>query len=114
MNANVTTRMNVAVGARQAAVALPARRTLRVSATKGVRATRKATVMSAKLGQQEKFQAAFLLGAAPAMAYVPAAEAAEVSPSLKNLLLSVLAGGAVLTFFAVSLSTVSRIYKIDR
>eukprot|EP00215_Chloropicon_roscoffensis_P008527 CAMPEP_0197502072 /NCGR_PEP_ID=MMETSP1312-20131121/1296_1 /TAXON_ID=464262 /ORGANISM="Genus nov. species nov., Strain RCC2335" /LENGTH=151 /DNA_ID=CAMNT_0043048233 /DNA_START=97 /DNA_END=553 /DNA_ORIENTATION=+ len=106
MNASVM-RMNAnAAATRSVACALPARRT----AQRGVRATRKATVMSAKVSQVEKLQAAMLVSAAGALGspLIPAAEAATVSPSLRNLLRSVVAGGTVLLVLGVALSTISK------
>ena len=71
--------------------------------------------MSAKVSQQEKMQAALLASAATALGspFMPAAEAANVSPSLKNLLYSVFWGGAVLTAIAVAVSAVSSFDKLD-
>jgi len=67
--------------------------------------------MASKMNQMEKLQAALVVSAAGALSspLIPAAEAASVSPSLKNLLSSVVAGGAVLGGIAVALSTVSRV-----
>merc|ERR1711934_608613 len=81
-----------------------------------VRATRKSTVMASKMNQMEKLQAALVVSAAGASSspLIPAAEAASVSPSLKNLLSSVVAGGAVLGGIAVALSTVSRFDRTNR
>merc|ERR1711904_28490 len=103
-------RVNATV-ARNAAVALPARRNL---AARGVRATRKATVMSSKLSNQEKVQAAFLVSAAGALVNTPAAEAATISPSLNNLLNSVVAGGVILGVIATALAAISRFDKTER
>ena len=82
----------------------------------GVRATRKATVMSAKVSQVEKLQAAMLVSAAGALGspLIPAAEAATVSPSLRNLLRSVVAGGTILVVLAVALSTISKFDRTER
>ncbi|QDZ18517.1 chloroplast photosystem II protein PsbX [Chloropicon primus] len=115
MNAAVV-RMNcraTGAGARTTAAALPARRTV---AQRGVRATRKATVMSSKISQTEKLQAAFLVSSAAALGspLIPAAEAATVSPSLRNLLRSVVAGGFILAAIAGALSTISRFDRTER
>lgn len=56
---------------------------------------------------------AALLTAAAALSSAGAAEAA-VSPSLKNLLLSVLAGGTVLAGIAVAIVAVSSFDKVVR
>merc|ERR1712216_47234 len=81
-----------------------------------VRATRKSTVMASKMNQMEKLQAALVVSAAGALSspMIPAAEAASVSPSLKNLLNSVVAGGAILGAIAVALSTVSTFDRTNR
>merc|ERR1712060_113053 len=81
-----------------------------------VRATRKSTVMASKMNQMEKLQAALVVSAAGALSspMIPAAEAASVSPSLKNLLNSVVAGGAILAVIAGALSTISRFDRTNR
>mmetsp|Transcript_15319 Transcript_15319/g.29577 ORF Transcript_15319/g.29577 Transcript_15319/m.29577 type:complete len:112 (+) Transcript_15319:197-532(+) len=111
MNANVL-KLN-------RAVAMPTTRTvaLPMRANKGaVRATRKATVMSSKLSQQEKLQAALLVTSAGALAspIIPSAEAATVSPSLSNLLYSVFWGTGILVAIATGLSAISSFDKIKR
>merc|ERR1712118_571046 len=95
--ATIYLRMNANVLKLNRAVALPMR------ANKGaVRATRKATVVSSKLSQQEKLQAALLVTSAGALAspIIPSAEAATVSPSLSNLLYSVFWGTGILVAIA--------------
>merc|ERR1712157_324323 len=116
--ATIYLRMNANVLKLNRAVAMPTTRTvaLPMRANKGaVRATRKATVMSSKLSQQEKLQAALLTSAgALASPIIPSAEAATVSPSLSNLLYSVFWGTGILVAIATGLSAISSFDKIKR
>ena len=75
-----------------------------------------ASARSSKISQAEKLQAAFLISAAGALSspLIPAAEAATVSPSLRNLLRSVVAGTVVLVGLGVALSTISTFDRTER
>merc|ERR1711869_55196 len=107
-HANYAKKMNATVMKSRTARIAP--RQVKGVRSVAVRANRKSTVMASKMNQMEKLQAALVVSAAGALSspMIPAAEAASVSPSLKNLLNSVVAGGAVLTVIAVALSPVSR------
>merc|ERR1711879_123724 len=64
----------------------------------------------------EKLSAAMIVGAGAALAspLTPAAEAATVTPSLRNLLYSVLAGASVLGAIAGAVTFVSTFDRLDR
>lgn len=68
-----------------------------------------------KFSQEEKLQAALIAGTATALGspFMPAAEAASVSPSLQNLLYSVFWGGAILGAIAAAVSAVSTFDRLD-